>query len=561
MITQNKFKNIFFTTLIFLCFFSVSHAKAANVGDYANFYVDQNYDYKERQNVVAILVKTTSKLSFYIETTWWDSQNQIKKDEILISLDALSAEFNSKIYPKLTSAYGTEWIPGIDGDPKITLLFKQEKPNLGGYFRSQDGYSKLQIPDSNEREMIYMPIAQITNPQLKVFLAHEFVHLIEFNQKEKIQGAREEVWLSEARADYASTILGYDDVYEGSNLQRRVNDFLEKPNNSLTEWQNTKYDYAVESLFVHYLVDHYDINILIDSLKSKLVGIPSINEALLKKGFKEDFAKIFTNWTIAIVVNNCSVEAKYCYLNKNLVVLKINPALIFLPLTGDTSLSLNNFTKNWMGNWQKIIGGDGDLKLVFSSFGGPAFQVPYIIYEKNSNPVIKFLNFDRSGKGEIIIKDFGTQYNSLVISPSLQSKISGFEGPELSYPYMFNISTTGTSLNENQALIQKLLDQIESLKNQIIALRGNTGGMKNTSCLVLSNNLYVGVSDRFAVSCLQQFLKSQGGDIYPEGLITGVFGNLTKKSVINFQKKYNIPLTGFVGVLTRQKINQLLNGG
>jgi peptidoglycan hydrolase-like protein with peptidoglycan-binding domain len=61
----------------------------------------------------------------------------------------------------------------------------------------------------------------------------------------------------------------------------------------------------------------------------------------------------------------------------------------------------------------------------------------------------------------------------------------------------------------------------------------------------------------------------QGSDIYPEGLLTGNFGNLTKSAVARFQEKYKnevlLPLglsegTGFAGVLTRQKINQLLNG-
>jgi len=69
------------------------------------------------------------------------------------------------------------------------------------------------------------------------------------------------------------------------------------------------------------------------------------------------------------------------------------------------------------------------------------------------------------------------------------------------------------------------------------------------------------------VRCLQEFLKSQGQSIYPEGLITGNFFSLTKQAVIRFQEKYAdeilAPLglrqgTGFVGPSTRQKINQLL---
>ena len=62
------------------------------------------------------------------------------------------------------------------------------------------------------------------------------------------------------------------------------------------------------------------------------------------------------------------------------------------------------------------------------------------------------------------------------------------------------------------------------------------------------------------VKCLQEFLKNQGGDIYPEGFVTGNFGNLTKLAVIKFQEKNTISATGFVGPLTRTKINQILIG-
>lgn len=66
---------------------------------------------------------------------------------------------------------------------------------------------------------------------------------------------------------------------------------------------------------------------------------------------------------------------------------------------------------------------------------------------------------------------------------------------------------------------------------------------------------------------LQLFLKSQEGGIYPEGIISGWFGALTRKAVIRFQEKYAsdilAPLglikgTGLVGKTTRNKINEIL---
>ena len=558
-------KNIIFIIAIFFALFAAPCVKAANFATDLNFYIDSNYDTSDRSQISATLIKTTPNLYFYVEKSWWDSQLQTKQSEILSNINSLSVEFQNKIYPTLTSIFGSEWKPGVDGDEKITILFHPMKEGAGGYFREADEYLKLQTSDSNEKEMLYLSISKIGDLNLKVLLAHEFTHLIIFNQKNRIFGVQEDAWLNEGRADYSSTILGYDDPYSGSNLQKRVQAFLEKPTDSLTEWQENKYDYGVVSLFTHYLVDHYSIDILIGSLKNKFVGINSINYILQKNGIKEDFSQVFTNWTIASVINDCTLNTKYCYLDKNLKNFKLNPAFNFLPLSGDSSLSVTNVTKKWSGNWQKIIGGSGDLKLVFSSLVGLDIKVPYVIFEKDNSYSVNFLKLDAKEQGEIIINSFGQDYNSLIIIPSLQTRTSGFDSAEPTYPYTFTVSVTGEVPQEDQILIQKLLDQIASLKKQIADIIAQKGGNNNGSCAIVSN-LYIGISNNSEVSCLQSFLKAQGFDIYPEGLVTGNFGSLTRLAVIRFQEKYKSEIltpiglsfgTGVVGPATRAKINQL----
>jgi len=556
-----KKKIIFFFSLILFLGITLQ-IQATTLGQSLDFNIDSSYDISGRNQLTATLIKTTSKLYFYIDKTWWDSQSSPRQDEIINKLDLLSQEFENKIYPNLTSAFGSEWKPGVDGDERITILIHPMREEAGGYFRTIDEYLKIQMPESNEREMVYLNANQVENPRLKALLAHEFVHLITFNQKDKINGVSEETWLNEARAEYAPTFLGYDDPYEGSNLQKRVKIFLEDPSDPITEWQNKKSDYGSINLFTQYLVDHYGIVTLTDSLKSKKIGIPSINESLLKNGFKEDFSQIFTNWLISVFVNDCNLDLKYCYLNKNLENLKINPALNFLPLTGKSTLSVTNLTKNWSGSWQKFVGGKGVLKFEFSSLAGLNFKVPYLVQDKEGKYQVAFLNLTKEQKGEIFIQDFNSKVSSLIIIPSLQTKISGFDGPDPTYPYTFTVSILERTPEEEAKLIQELLAQIEELKKQIAEVQAKINvilaSRGQVSCQKFERDLYFGLMNSSEVRCLQEFLKSQGIEIYPEGLVTGNYLSLTEAAVKRYQASKGIIQTGYFGSLTRAVANQAL---
>lgn len=550
-------------------FLFAGNVYAANVGDVVNFNVDKGFDASARTQVSATLVKATGSLYFYVEKQWWDSQLQTKQSEVLSSLDKLSQEFDGKIYPVLTSAFGFEAKPGIDNDNRITILFEQMNSSEGGYFRETDEYIKLQVPTSNEREMMYLSLDKIEDPQLKIFLAHEFMHLVTFNQKNKIFNVEEDTWLNEARAEYAPTLLGYNDVYEGSYLQQRAQDFSEKPTGSLIDWQGTKYDYGKISLFIHYLADQYGINILADSLHSQKIGIDSINYALQKNGSKDSFPQIFTNWTIAALINDCNYGPRYCFLSKGLKDFYLSPQINFLPVSGTTTLTMSDNAKSWSVNWYKIIGGGGGtLKFYFEGDPKVNFNVMYITKSQSGAYIVKPLALDSLGKGEVNVDNFGKDITSLFIIPYLKGDNGGISD---NFFHSFFWSASMTRPDSNTDEINKLLATIELLKKQISdILAQRQGGQNNNLCSQLNNNLYLGMASNSDVKCLQQFLKNQGADIYPEGLVTGNFGGLTRAAVIKFQEKYAadilIPVglsrgTGYVGSQTRIKINQILATG
>jgi peptidoglycan hydrolase-like protein with peptidoglycan-binding domain len=563
---SKKLKTLFLIAILFWPIFIF----AESIDEEKVFNVDSFYDWRERKEINSVLAKTTSKFYFYVDKEWWAKLSYFERENLYKVFSKLNEEFERKIYPTLTSNFGKEPDPGIDNDSRLTILIHPMSEDYGGYISTGDLYPKIIYPKSNEREMIYLNSSYIGDfEKMKGFLAHEFLHLIGANQKDLLRNVTEETWLNEARAEYAFTLLDYDKNFEGSNLERRVKDILKGKNDSLTEWLNKKEDYAVVNLFVQYLVDHYGLKILADSLKSSYVGIPSLNYALKKNGYSKDFSQIFTDWLITLFLNDCQISSDYCYLNENLKNLKISPAIFYLPPSPESILTVYTNTKEWAGNWQKIIGGKGKLVFKFEGKKNMVFKIPYLLCDYRNSCQIKFLELNKEGKGELEIEDFGSNYDYLVVIPSIQTKMSGFNGNEETYSFSWTVSIYEKK-PEEKAEIEKLLAQIEELKRKIAEYQEkiqNLLAQKKEKCTLFAKDLYFGMTNSFEVRCLQEFLKNQGPEIYPEGLVTGNFLSLTQAAVIRFQEKYASEIlhplnlqkgTGYVGPATRAKINQLL---
>lgn len=558
-------------------------SEAASIGEKRSFYVDSSYDVIAREDINGALQHIGRRAYFYVDENWWETLSINEQANSRSAIRSLSDEFDNNIYSKLTSTYGYEVRPGLDNDYLITVLIHPMKNNAGGYFNSGNQYSRLENPSSNEKEMIYLNSDYISTYLAKSFLAHELVHLISFNQKEVLRRVTEEVWLNEARAEYAPSILGYDNNYYRSNLKHRRDIFIKYPSDSITEWKGQSTDYGALNLFTQYLVEHYGVEILVDSLQYKGNGIDSINYALKKNNYEIDFGQIFTDWTVASLLNNCSLGKKYCYLNPNLEGMKVSPTLNFLPVNNKSTLGVSGNSKNWQGNWTKFIGGNGTIKIEFLGNPDNIFKVPYVVNKKDGGYYVDTMELDEKQRGEITVSDA----ESIIILPSVQTKILGFINPELSVSYFWSASVvdnptdnkpvssryldkplTNMSENELRTKIAEIQNLLNMLLSQLSGLVPNTptNVPVRASCNNISQTMNIG-SRGTSVTCLQEFLKKQGADIYPEGIVSGYFGNLTKQAVIRFQNKYaseilsqfNLSVgTGYVGKSTLQKINSLL---
>ncbi|MFA5878141.1 MAG: hypothetical protein WC845_02120 [Candidatus Staskawiczbacteria bacterium] len=529
-------KFIFFIIVFWI--FLPGLVSADSLDEKRTFFIEPSYDLSERSSVNAILRKITQRAYFYVDENWW---NSAKQNEAYAALSSLGNEFDNKIYPVLIDNFGSEWNPGIDKDVRITILIHPMAEGAGGYFRSNDEYLKIQVPGSNEREMVYLSSAVLSKTNAQSFLAHEFTHLITFNQKNKIRNIDEETWLTEMRAEYAPTLLGYDDVFFGSYLQNRVQILSNEPFNAITEWKGTESDYGVVNLFAQYLVDHYGKGILIESLHSPSNGIDSINYALNKNGITRDFSQIFIDWTIAAFINDCNFNGIYCYKNANLGSLHVYPRINFLPLSGQSVLSVTDTTKDWAGNWFKIIGGKGSIKVSFVSNGEFPFIIPYIIQKSDGSYVINFLDLIES-KGEINISNFGTENIALIIVPVTQVKTADFSDNEPTRSFTFTVSASGMN-NPPPDSSEKIIPINFSFKNNLsFGIRSQDAVylkiiLAKEGCVSnLANTNYFGLQTLAAVKCFQNKYRTQ----------------------VSIAAGYNIAATGFVGPGTRAQLNLLL---
>ncbi len=537
----------------------------------ASFFIDPNFDQTGRETTLALLLKAGSEAYFYVDQEWWNTLSYQEKDNVYLAIDTLDKELKDKIYPTLTRIFGQEWRPGIDRDNRFFILFHPMKDTAGGYFRTEDNYYKVQAPKSNEREMFYINTKALKDPILKSFVAHELIHLITFNQKDRAFNISEEIWLNELRAEYAPTLLGYDEIFQNSNLERRVKAFLEKPSDSLLEWKNEKADYGLVNLLAQYLVENYGIEILANSLKSKEVGIASLEEALKLQGINESFSDVFVNFAVAVLINDCNLGSKFCFKNQNLKNVKVLAQISLLPLSGDNTLTTADFAKSFSIKWYKIIGGKDVLKVQFQGDHQAKFIVPYLVENSEGKVTLQTLSLDQKGQGVFYLPDFNNKIKSVYILP-LALSVPKEEAPK-SFSFVLTISTVVRTPQQEEQLKTQLLAKIEELKKQLATLKSqlissmvNGNSQKLVSCSQIQGNLFLGSKGK-EVRCLQEFLKLQGPEIYPEGLVTGYFGKLTFFAVVRFQEKYAseilAPLrlisgTGFVGSLTRDKINQML---
>jgi peptidoglycan hydrolase-like protein with peptidoglycan-binding domain len=117
------------------------------------------------------------------------------------------------------------------------------------------------------------------------------------------------------------------------------------------------------------------------------------------------------------------------------------------------------------------------------------------------------------------------------------------------------------TVNTNSTEIQKLLEQLVALQEQLKTLQGQRSAVAQelNQTLRLARQLSKGMTGE-EVKLLQEVLATDPS-IYPEGIINGIFGPRTEAAVKKFQEKNGLDAVGRVGPQTLSRLNQILTEG
>lgn len=280
-----------------------TEAEPIPLGTIETFWVG-NVDTIENFQVQADLVYATDHVYFWVE-------QGVKYD--LEDVKALVDDFETHAYPTNRAFFGSEWSPGVDGDPHLYILYAR---NLGasvaGYFSAADELSPLAHEYSNGHEMFYLSADNVELWEEFTYsvLAHEFQHMIHWSLDRN-----EESWLNEGFSELASFLNGYD--IGGWDFA-----YASDPDLTLTYWPtNGGPHYGQSFLFVAYMLERFGPEVTQAVVAHPNNGLDSIDQTLAELGIEDPLSgapvradDLHRDWAVALLLQDPTVaDGRYAF--------------------------------------------------------------------------------------------------------------------------------------------------------------------------------------------------------------------------------------------------------
>jgi hypothetical protein len=277
------------------------------VGTKQSFWVS-NVDSNENFQIETTLKYETEHVYF-----WVQDGISINADE----LQQLVETFENHIYPLNRNFFGSEWTPGVDGDPHLYIIYASGLgSNLAGYYSSADELHPLAHEFSNAHEAFVLSADNVDLGSNFAYgvLAHEFQHMIHW-----FRDRNEASWVNEGFSELAVLLNGY---WLGS-----VYSYILNPDIQLNDWPYNNGEssphYEASFLFFTYFLDRFGelaTQLLVANPANGFEGIDQVLEQigaidpLTGQQIKAD--DVFLDWVIAsFVQDEQAADGRYIYHN------------------------------------------------------------------------------------------------------------------------------------------------------------------------------------------------------------------------------------------------------
>ncbi len=269
-------------------------------GDRLSFWVT-NEDTRETRKVEAELAAAEPHVYLWVER----GVRYRRRDA-----QEVARFFEEHIYPTDRAFFGSEWTPGIDGDPHIYILFARGLgSSIAGYFSSVDELPPGVHEYSNAHEMFMLSADNLSlgGNEIKGVLAHEFQHMIHW-----YRDRNESTWLNEGFSELAAQL-------NGVRLSGFEYSYAFDPDIQLTAWpdpadSDTIPHYGAAYLFVAYFLDHFGEQATRALVADPENGMTSVDQVLRSLGAPYDADQVFLDWTLANYLQNPNLgQGRYGY--------------------------------------------------------------------------------------------------------------------------------------------------------------------------------------------------------------------------------------------------------
>ncbi|MFL7792108.1 MAG: hypothetical protein AB8I69_08215 [Anaerolineae bacterium] len=308
-----------------------------------------NVDTDEDFDLYAILEYKTDHVYMWVE-----EGVPFDQDDLAAAADL----FEEHTYVTNQAFFGSEWSPGVDNDPHLSILHARGLgSSVAGYYSSANEFVTAVREDSNEMEMFFISAENVTinGSFYNGVLAHEFQHMIHW-----YHDRNEETWLNEGFSELASYLNGFD----VGSLDWA---FASEPDLQLNSWPDgpgvAGPNYGAAYLFASYFLDRFGSDATQTLVAHPENSFASVDAVLEEMDTGLAHVDVFGDWVIANFLDDPSIaDGRYGYRD-------IDPATANIGSTytsGDYPVSRNTTVHQYGTDYIDLY---GDQPLTFRFTG------------------------------------------------------------------------------------------------------------------------------------------------------------------------------------------------